>query len=29
MHKGGSFEIVKDQHGFVIGAMEDMSYQDY
>ena len=29
MHKGGRFEIVKDQHGFVIGAMEDMSYKDY
>ena len=29
MHKGRRFEIVKDQHGFVIGAMEDMSYQDY
>lgn len=27
--KEGSFEILKDKHGLVIGAMEDMFYKDY
>lgn len=25
----GEFELLKDQHGFVIGAMEGMTYTDY
>ena len=25
----GSFEIYKDQHGFVIGGMKDMKYKEY
>lgn len=27
--KGGSFEILKDKHGFVLGGMDDMQYTDY
>ena len=26
---GGSFAFVKDKHGFVLGGMENMKYQDY
>ena len=26
---GGPFEIVKDKHGFVLGAMEGMRYKEY
>ena len=26
---GGSFEVVKDKHGFVLGAMEGMKYREY
>lgn len=26
---GGSFELLKDKHGFVIGGMEGMRYKDY
>lgn len=26
---GGSFELFKDTHGLVLGAMEDMKYEDY
>ncbi len=25
----GSFEIIKDKHGFIIGAMDDVKYKDY
>ena len=25
----GSFELVKDRHGFVVGGMEDMHYKEY
>ena len=25
----GSFEIIKDKHGFVVGGMEGVSYKDY
>ena len=27
--KGGSFELYKDKHGFVIGGMEGVRYRDY
>ena len=27
--KGGSFELYKDQHGFVLGGMEGMRYKSY
>ena len=27
--KGGSFELYKDRHGFVIGGMESARYRDY
>ena len=27
--KGGSFEILKDKHGFVLGGMDDVKYSDY
>ena len=26
---GGSFEVLKDRHGFVVGGMESTHYQDY
>ena len=26
---GGEFELLKDRHGFVVGGMEGMIYQDY
>ena len=26
---GGSFELLKDKHGFVIGGMDGMQYQEY
>ena len=26
---GGAFEIVRDKHGFVVGGMEGVSYQEY
>ena len=26
---GGPFEVVKDKHGFVLGGMEELSYQEY
>ena len=26
---GGSYELLKDEHGFVIGAMEDIVYREY
>ena len=26
---GGSFEVIKDQHGFAVGGMEEMRYRDY
>ena len=28
-HKNGNFEITKNKHGLVIGAMEGMKYKDY
>ena len=28
-HAGGSFEILKDKHGFVVGGMPGVSYTDY
>ena len=28
-HAGGSFELLKDRHGFVIGGMEGMKYREY
>ncbi len=28
-HADGSFELVKDKHGFVIGGMDGMRYKDY
>ena len=28
-HRGGSFELYKDKHGFVLGGMEGMKYTDY
>ena len=29
MHEGGSFELLKDKHGFVIGGMTGMKYKEY
>ena len=29
MHPGGSFELVKDRHGFVLGGLEGSKYKDY
>ena len=29
MHPGGDFEMVRDKHGFVIGALENMRYTSY
>ena len=29
MRAGGSYELVKDPHGFVIGGLEGMKYTDY
>ena len=29
MQPGGAFELVKDKHGFVIGGMAGMKYQEY
>ncbi len=29
MHSGGKFEILKDKHGLVIGAMEGIPYKEY
>ncbi|SEK25778.1 Serine phosphatase RsbU, regulator of sigma subunit [Butyrivibrio sp. ob235] len=29
MRKGGSFEIFKDKHGFVLGGMEGVKYKEY
>ena len=29
MHPGGSFELYKDRHGFVIGGMEGVRYKEY
>ncbi len=29
VQKNGRFEVFKDRHGFVIGGMEDVKYQDY
>ena len=29
MKAGGTFEIVKDKHGFVVGGMENAKYTDY
>ncbi len=29
MQPGGGFRLVKDRHGFVIGGMEGMKYQEY
>ena len=26
---GGEYELMKDKHGFVLGAFDDMKYQDY
>ena len=28
-HEGGSFEIMKDSHGFVLGGFADEFYQEY
>ena len=28
-HKGGRFEVLKDKHGIVLGAMEGLTYSDY
>ena len=28
-HAGGSFEIFKDKHGFVLGGMDGLSFKDY
>ena len=28
-HPGGKFELLKDKHGFVLGGMEGMKYQEY
>lgn len=27
--KGGKFELIRDEHGFVLAGMEDMHYQNY
>ncbi|HAE15269.1 MAG TPA: hypothetical protein DCG51_01850 [Erysipelotrichaceae bacterium] len=29
MHKNGSFELIKDTHGFVIGGLSGLKYTDY
>lgn len=29
MHKGGSFELFKDRHGFVLAGMEGARYREY
>ena len=29
MQKGGRFEMLKDKHGFVVGGMENMKYDNY
>ena len=29
MQPGGKYEIVKDKHGFVVGGLEDETYEDY
>ncbi len=29
MRAGGTFELIKDKHGFVLGGMEDLKYTDY
>ncbi len=29
VQKGGRFELIKDRHGFVIGGMEGIRYQEY
>ena len=26
---GGGFEVIKDKHGFVLGGMDDVQYQEY
>jgi len=26
---GGAFEVIKDKHGFVLGGMDEVSYQEY
>ena len=28
-HPGGLYELHRDKHGFVLGAMKDISYQNY
>ncbi len=28
-HSGGAFELLKDRHGLVLGAMENLRYRDY
>ena len=28
-HPGGGFELIRDPHGFVVGGMEDIEYNDY
>ena len=28
-HPNGDFEYLKDKHGFVLGAIEDMTFEDY
>ncbi|MBQ6555336.1 MAG: serine/threonine-protein phosphatase, partial [Firmicutes bacterium] len=29
MQQGGSFELFKDKHGFVVGGMEGVKYKEY
>ena len=29
MHKGGEFDLYKDRHGFVVGAMDGLKYKEY
>ena len=29
MHSGGQFEILKNKHGFVVGGMEGVTYNEY
>ena len=29
MHPGRKFELIKDPHGFVLGGMEDLVFEDY
>ena len=29
MHPGRKFELIKDTHGFVLGGMEDLCFEDY